>query len=490
VNSYKRRDDYIVVGAGYAGVTAAAYLARAGKRVSIVEAHSTPGGCAGYFRKGGFSFDVGATTLNGFEHGLPLSRLIGDLGLQSRFKKMDPAVSIHMQGHVYRRYADTERWIEELFPLVSDKDELRTFLKRIQKESDEFWAVATRYPLSPYGVEDYFAYSKMGPFRLWRLVESFYRSLFSQIPRSLRKSSGFLKLLNELLLISAQGYAETIPSAVGALGLGYMADMYYPIGGISRLAEEMCQVVRDAGGQVSFNDPVKSVRIERGGYEVLSRKESRRTQEVIFAIPIWNIPALFDEPRTADKIQKTASRHRNCWSAVTANIGLRFSEPVDGLYHQIHIQDTPREFHSGSIFVSLSDPDDVERAPVGYRSVTVSSHARWSDFPDGRTTADYLDRKERLGAYIISKLKDHFAFSDSNIDQFHLGTPKTFERFTRRYNGWVGGIPWKAGSLPLFRPRYRLPGKGLYLIGDTALPGQGVSGVVLGAQSLVNKLLR
>ena len=162
---------------------------------------------------------------------------------------------------------------------------------------------------------------------------------------------------------------------------------------------------------------------------------------------------------------------------------------MDGLYHQIHIQDTPREFHSGSIFVSFSDPDDVERAPVGYRSVTVSSHARWSGAPDGRTTADYLDRKERLGAYIISKLKDHFAFSDSNIDQFHLGTPKTFERFTRRYNGWVGGIPWKAGSLPLFRPRYRLPGKGLYLIGDTALPGQGVSGVVLGAQSLVNKLL-
>lgn len=51
----------IVVGAGVAGLTAAAHLARSGYRVTVLEKHAEPGGrCARIVRKG-HCFDIGPT---------------------------------------------------------------------------------------------------------------------------------------------------------------------------------------------------------------------------------------------------------------------------------------------------------------------------------------------------------------------------------------------------------------------------------------------
>ncbi len=482
-------EDVVVIGAGYAGATAAAYLTKAGRRVTLLEGHATPGGCAGFFKRNGFSFDVGATTLNGLGEGLPLARLSEDFQFESKFEKVDPAVHIHMDGQVVKRFTDIDSWSSELAPLVEDRSELLSFLHTVERKSEEFWQIATGYPLSPYGISDYFKYVGMGPSRLFSLLGGFLSSIESRIPERLKRSPQFMRLVNELLLISAQGYADKCPAVVGFLGLGYMSDMYYPWGGISSMADELCHKIKSYGGSVSFNDPARSVKSVPGGYEVQSRKGSLQTRAIVFAVPIWNVAELLGEMPVATKVDDKASKQGECWSAITATMGLRFIRPVEGLYHQVHIQNAPPEVHSGSLFVSVSHPDDRERAPEGFRSVTVSTHAQWVDFSHERTTEEYQQQKQRLGQYILDQLKGHFPIDEESVVEFRIGTPRTFNRFTRRYNGWVGGIPWKAGSLPLGRPGYRLPGKELYLIGDTALPGQGVSGVVLGAQSLADRLL-
>lgn len=75
------RCDVAVLGGGIAGLTAAALLATEGLEVVLLEAHSQSGGCAGTFRRGPYTFDVGATQVAGFEPGGIHRRLMDHFAL-------------------------------------------------------------------------------------------------------------------------------------------------------------------------------------------------------------------------------------------------------------------------------------------------------------------------------------------------------------------------------------------------------------------------
>ncbi len=65
------------------------------------------------------------------------------------------------------------------------------------------------------------------------------------------------------------------------------------------------------------------------------------------------------------------------------------------------------------------------------------------------------------------------------------GTPVTFQRFTRRDWGWVGGFP----QTSLFRAWGPRLAPGLWLVGDSVFPGQSVPAVALGGLRVARSLL-
>src|SRR3989442_5954031 len=72
--------DVAVIGAGIAGMATAARLQTRGLSTLVLEAHGQVGGCAGFFRERGFSFDVGATTLVDFEPGGVGGKFLNEIG--------------------------------------------------------------------------------------------------------------------------------------------------------------------------------------------------------------------------------------------------------------------------------------------------------------------------------------------------------------------------------------------------------------------------
>ncbi|MBA2744780.1 MAG: FAD-dependent oxidoreductase, partial [Flavisolibacter sp.] len=49
----------IIIGAGFAGLSAASFMAKAGWKVTLIEKHVTAGGRARRLQSQGFSFDMG-----------------------------------------------------------------------------------------------------------------------------------------------------------------------------------------------------------------------------------------------------------------------------------------------------------------------------------------------------------------------------------------------------------------------------------------------
>ncbi|MGH2564900.1 MAG: phytoene desaturase family protein, partial [Ginsengibacter sp.] len=49
----------IVIGSGFAGLSAASFMAKAGWKVTVIEKNAIPGGRAGQLKESGFVFDTG-----------------------------------------------------------------------------------------------------------------------------------------------------------------------------------------------------------------------------------------------------------------------------------------------------------------------------------------------------------------------------------------------------------------------------------------------
>ena len=74
-----RQADVVVIGAGVSGLMAAAFLAREGREVVVLEQGATPGGCIGGFAREGFAFDGGAQGFESLGLLLPLVAKLGRL---------------------------------------------------------------------------------------------------------------------------------------------------------------------------------------------------------------------------------------------------------------------------------------------------------------------------------------------------------------------------------------------------------------------------
>ena len=100
-------------------------------------------------------------------------------------------------------------------------------------------------------------------------------------------------------------------------------------------------------------------------------------------------------------------------------------------------------------------------------------------------------KKIKFEEIILENFKKIFKdYGIITIGEGEVGTPLTFEKYTGRYEGRVGGIPHLLDYYPFLYPSCLTPDSNFFRVGDTVFPGQGVVGVVSGAFSLVHRILR
>src|SRR5438552_19084288 len=119
--------DVIVVGGGVAGVATAARLQAQGLSTLVLEAHGQPGGCAGFFRRQGFAFDVGATTLVDFEPGGLGGQLLDQLGMASVEGEVLPGYLAWLPDRTVTLHRHAGAWSAERLHALGDSPAHRRF---------------------------------------------------------------------------------------------------------------------------------------------------------------------------------------------------------------------------------------------------------------------------------------------------------------------------------------------------------------------------
>jgi C-3',4' desaturase CrtD len=486
----------VIVGAGVGGLTLAALLARAGVDVTVLEAHVYAGGCAGTFYHQGYRFDAGATLPAGFYPGGPMDLVGRALEIEDwPVRAADPALVAHLPGGTsVSRYTGDRRWDERRRAFGPESDR---FWRWQQDTADALWDLALRTPPWPPQTPSEIA-QLAGDGLAWlgtdlrrKLDPGLALDAVRPVAAHLGGASKHLRLfVDAQLLIASQTTSRFTNALYGAAALDLpRRGVVHAVGGMGAIASTLVDAVRRHGGRVHFRQQATRVVTEQGLPVAVETNKgaSFPASVVVFNLPPWNVAGLLGQ-QAPRRLRSLPPRPQNVWGALMVYVGLDGSAVPDDfpLHHQVVLGEP---FGNGNTaFLSLSPGWDDTRAPQGQRALTISSHTEldpWWDLFE-RDREAYEARKWEMANRLLGTAENALPGLREAAKLILPGTPITFQRFTRRAWGWVGGFP----QTSLFRAWGPRLAPNLWLVGDSIFPGQSVPAVALGGMRVARLLLK
>jgi C-3',4' desaturase CrtD len=497
--------DYLVIGAGYGGLAIAALLAQRGYSVCLLEAHSKPGGCASYFKREGVIFSAGATTISGFAETKPIHKLCELLGIEkeasSFLERLNLGMVVNIDGKELLRYSDQELWKQEAAKFFDLSQKQMKFFDLSQKIDAFAWHVLDKNTrLMPSSFGDIWDLVKPSKLLLNLSALSLLPGLFLSMKYllscfKLDSNKLFSRFVEEQLIITTQNYMEKAPFLSGVMGLSYPSEVFYSYGSIVSLArlieKRFCELqgdlyYRQKVRNISFDNKIYTIQTDSGiATRSTINKTVFRANNIVSNIPIWNLEKLAPV-FIAKKLSKYCKSSKKSWGAFMVYLIFRFNgEPLlKSAYYQIHTDSVIPYSGSRSFFLSTNIESDTNESTY---AVTISTHVNSADWFE-LDEAEYNRRKESLRNFILEELfRKYPKFKEAEMKYVSDASPKTYERYTSRYKGYVGGIPHSIESPVIFSCPNKLNGS-FYLVGDTVFPGQGIASVIYSALSVNSKI--
>ena len=509
--------DAIVVGAGHNGLTAAAYLARAGLSTLVLERREIVGGCCVTEE---IAPNCYASTTS-YIASMLRPEIIRDLNLTEHGLVMipcDPALQVaYPDGQILSWWAQQERVVAE-FSKISAKD-AKTFvridkqLKALARYLQPFFLEPPPEPGtdSPTGWVDLFRigkrFRKISSLEIAELVSFLTGSLGEFLDRNYESEKiKTLFLANNVYGMHGGPYQRG--SAIGLLfhllsGGEHNQQGFYGhvMGGMGAITQAMASSAKKFGAEIRTSSPVALVDSRAGRSSgviledgtklrsgmVLSNADPKRTflglvppselpDEFLHAIrgikmngPCAKVNLILaEEPRFTGTPPDAPPLERSLYTLVPS---LEFAERC---YDIAKFGRIPEELWVDCVVASNADPS---LAPEGRHVMTcfvqyVPYHLR-----DGT----WDDHRELLGDRVVKQIAEYAPNVPSTIVARQVLTPLDLERTYGLTEGNIFHGDLNLEQLFFMRPvsgwsQYRTPISGLYLCGAGAHPGGGVTG--------------
>jgi C-3',4' desaturase CrtD len=486
--------DIIVIGAGIAGLSAAALLAHDGYRVLLLEGHIEPGGCASsYERKrpdgSRYVFDVGATLFAGFQPGGAHHWVAEKLGIRWPVRPLEPAMDVLLPDERIRRWGDG-RWMSERQRAFRAQSALAERFWHEQEQTAEIaWRFAARQPpMPPETLSDLLQLGLAIRPEMLRLLPGLPQTVGQRLHSHGITDRRLKAYIDGQLLISAQTGAAACSWLYGAVALDFARiGAHYVEGGAWSLARTLETAFTQAGGTVHYRQWVKQIVTDGGRVcgVVTEKGERFSANHVIGNLTLWDAQRLLGEAAPA-RLQQAIRAVPDGWGACMLYLGVDATAVPAGIAeHQqvIASYDQPLG-EANSVFISIHPHDDLTRAPAGQLAITVSTHTRperWARWKRD-SVARYREEKEQMAERMLATVALALPNLQQHIRYRQIGTPVSFQRYTRRAGGQVGGFPQYLGNSGFFSLGPRAAGVGgLWLVGDSTFPGQSTAAVTQSA---------
>ncbi|WP_448587776.1 phytoene desaturase family protein [Thermocrinis sp.] len=471
--------DYAVVGAGIGGVLASALLTKLGRSVALFESLSYLGGCAGTFKKNGFSYNVGATTITGLEDPMPLWRIAEFLETSLPVRELPLSMQVLVKEKRINLWWDSERLLDDLNKNFrgSANHEL---IDTLRKSHLELWR--TLWKFLPFrGYTDLVRFFLRHPTQSLRQLFWHFRSGQS-FKEYINGYEDYRLFLDYISLITSQAFLRDVSYSVAVMGLSYPINKtYYAFGGMSNFMESLAKDV----DPIYRKTTVFKVKKAGGHFLLETSKGEFRAKRVILNTTVWNLEDLVEVESVKNFSRRAKRTYSKAWSAITLYAKVKKENVKDTPSHVLILDDEPLPFGgTKELFLSFSLPEDRLMSSEDELSLTVSTHTLPS-YWENLTEEEYSQRTHTLKEEILERIYKRLPSLKGGIREPFIGTPKTFERYTKRYKGLVGGIPIVREYFPFHYPLPFTPAEGLYVVGDTIFPGQGILGVSVGVLNLL-----
>lgn len=466
----------IVIGSGFAGLSAASFMAKEGWEVTVIEKHNIPGGRARQLKENGFVFDMGPSF-----YWMPdvFERYFSRLG-----KHRSDYYSLQRLDPSYRIY-----WNDDATDMPAGIEGLRQFFESLEPGGaarlDQYLeGAAYKYKV---GINNlvYKPGRSLTEFMEWETIKGVLKlDVFTSIKKHIHKyfKHPRLRQVMEFPVLFLGALPKDTPALYSLMNYADMeGGTWYPDGGMYSVVKAMYSLAVDLGVNFRFEENVNEIKIEKG----LARKVNTDKGSYSADVVISGADYHFTESRLLPPKYRTYSN--SYWSkrvmapsAMLYYVGL--SKRLKNTLHHSLFFDVPFDKHGDEIYSSPQWPTD----PLFYMSVPSVTDRHVA--PEGGENLVFLipvasglkddteTLRDKYFKMIVDRMEKHTGESITGSVVYKKSY--AVSDFVNDYNSFRGNAYGLANTLrqtSLLRPSCQSRKvKNLFFAGQLTVPGPGV----------------